>query len=152
VPDPDADLLETLLATVMRLQAAHGDEASSGTALPMAEAVLLTGLLTAGEATQQQLADRLHLDKSRVSRLCSALERKGLLARERDEANRRNLRVQITPGGTAAAVRLREHWRDRHQRLLAAMTSDERDALLIGLTALVRELTASQPGTAMTAR
>lgn len=148
VPDTDVDLLEPLLAKVMRLQAAHVDAPgndSAGMALPMAEGALLIDLLAAGDVTQQQLADRLHLDKSRVSRLCAALERKHLLTRERDDNNRRNLRVQITPSGLAAARRLRQRWRERHERMLAAMTPDERQALVVGLAALARELAALHP-------
>src|SRR5215207_4405096 len=142
VADSDAELLETLLTKVMRLVAMHGEapvEAHGGIALSMAEGVLLVELLAAGEVTQQQMADRLSLDKSRISRLCSALERKRLLARQRDEGNRRNLRVQITKSGTDVATRLRHTW---HERLLAAMTRGERRALLLGLAALARELAA----------
>ena len=71
MPASDAELLETLLAKVMRLAVTHGDAPVSdhaGTSLTMAEGVLLVELLSTGEVTQQQMADRLHLDKSRVSR------------------------------------------------------------------------------------
>jgi len=148
VPDSDAELLETLLTKVMRLLAVHGDAPvgdPAGTALSVAEGVLLVEVLATGEVTQQQMADRLRLDKSRVSRLCSALERKHLLARQRDQRNRRNLRVRITPSGAAAATRLRQTWHERHERMLAAMTPDERRALLLGLGALARELAAFHP-------
>lgn len=150
MPDSNAELLEALLSKVMRLQAVHGDAPVgdlAGAALSVAEGVLLTELLATGEVTQQQLADRLRVDKSRVSRLCSALERKHLLARHRDERNRRNLRVRLTPSGAAAATRLRQAWHQRHQRMLAAMTPDERRALLLGLGALARELAAFHPET-----
>jgi DNA-binding MarR family transcriptional regulator len=119
----------------------HGDAPVgdlAGTALSMAEGVLLVELLATGEVTQQQVAGRLRLDKSRVSRLCSALERKHLLARQRDESNRRNRRIRITPSGAAAATRMRQTWHQRHERMLAAMTPDERRALLLGLGALAR--------------
>ncbi len=148
VPDSDAELLETLLTKVMRLHAIHGDAPVgdlAGPALSMAEGVLLVELLATGEVTQQQVADRLSLDKSRVSRLCSALERKHLLARQRDDSNRRNLRVRITASGAAAATRLRQTWHQRHERMLAAMTPDERRALLLGLGALARELAVFHP-------
>lgn len=127
-----------------------GDHASTdghgGTELPGAESVLLVELLAAGEVTQQQLADRLGLDKSRISRLCSALERKQLLTRHRDEANRRNLLLRITATGRKTAKQLRQTWHDRHERMLAAMTPDERHALLYGLGVLVRELTTLHSG------
>ena len=146
MPTSHAEQLETLLAKVMRMLAMHGD-ASSGDparakALTTAEGVLLLEMLTTGEATQQELAQHLGLDKSRVSRLCSALERKGMLARQRDESNRRSLRLVVTPSGRAAAARLRKSWRERHEGLLAAMSADERRALLLGLNALSRELAA----------
>jgi DNA-binding MarR family transcriptional regulator len=144
-PDSDVELLETLLTKVMRLAAMHGEPPignRGGPALSMAESVLLVELLTAGEVTQQQVADRLGLDKSRVSRLCSSLEGKHLLVRQRDAGNRRNLRLRLTSSGAAAATRLRHTWQQRHERMLAAMTPDERHALLLGLGALVRELAA----------
>jgi DNA-binding MarR family transcriptional regulator len=96
---------------VMGLVAIHGDSPAGDlaeTSLSIAEGVLLVELLDSDGATQQQLADRPGLDKSRVSRLCSALELKQLVARQRDEANRRNLLVRITPSGVAAATQLRE--------------------------------------------
>jgi len=145
VADADVELLESLLTKVMRLVAMHGEapvEAHGEIALSMAEGVLLVELLAAGEVTQQQMADRMSLDKSRISRLCSALERKRLLARQRDEGNRRNLRVQITKSGTDVATRLRHTWHERHEPMLAAMTRGERRALLLGLAALARELAA----------
>lgn len=145
MPDPAADQLESLLAAVMRLQAMHAGErgeAAAEPALPTAEGAMLVDLLASGEATQQELADRLHLDKSRVSRLCSALERKQFLVRERDATDRRTLRVRITESGAAAAIGLRQGWRERHERMLAAMTPQERHALMIGLAALARELAA----------
>lgn len=144
--DSDVGRLEDLLATVMPLLAAR-DDPHPGMTLPMAEAALLVSLLTAGNGTQQQLADRLRLDKSRVSRLCAALERKRLITRERDDANRRTVQVRITEAGSAAAGGLRRGWRERHERLLAALAPDERQALLTGLAAVARELPALAAGT-----
>jgi DNA-binding MarR family transcriptional regulator len=143
VPDSDAELLETLLARVMRLVSVHLDAPVSdvaGTPLSAAESSLLVELQADGAVTQQQLADRLSIDKSRVSRLCAALDRKGLLDRERDASNRRNLRLALTGSGRAAATRLRQAWRAYHEQMLAAMTPGERQALLVGLTAFAREL------------
>ena len=153
MPDSAAEQLETLLSRVMRMVSVHLDAPVSdiaGTALSAAEGSLLLELLAAGEVTQQQMADRLSVDKSRVSRLCAALERKHLLVRERDQNNRRNLRVRVTESGEAAAVRLRQAWRAYHERMLAAMTPDECSALLLGLGAFARELTAIHAKSAIT--
>ena len=80
--------------------------------------------------------------KSRVSRLCSALERKHLVTRDREPANRRNLRLKATDAGMAAAAGIRQHWGEWHEQILAAITPAERRALLTGLAALARELPA----------
>jgi DNA-binding MarR family transcriptional regulator len=149
VPDSEAELLETLMARVMRRVAVHLDTPVSdiaGTPLSGAEGSLLVELRAAGEVSQQQLADRLSIDKSRVSRLCAALERKGLLSRERDASDRRNLRLCLTDSGEKAAARLRQAWRDYHDRMLAAMSTAERRALLVGLTAFDRGLGAAHAG------
>jgi DNA-binding MarR family transcriptional regulator len=145
VPDSQAEQLELLLSQVMRQVSVHLEAPLSdiaGTALSAAEGSLLIELRAAGALTQQQMADRLSVDKSRVSRLCTALERKNLIARERDASDRRNLRLGLTDSGEAAAARLRQAWRAAHDRMLAAMTPTERRALLVGLTAFARELAA----------
>jgi DNA-binding MarR family transcriptional regulator len=145
MPDSDAELLNTLLSTVMRLVAVHADDSlggHGGVPVPMAEGVLLVELLTTGEVTQQHMADRLHVHKSRVSRLCAGLERKQLLTRQRDESNRRNLLLRLTPSGLATATQLRQNLHRQHERILAGMTPDERRALLLGLGAFGRELAA----------
>jgi DNA-binding MarR family transcriptional regulator len=140
--DSDVELLETRLAAVIRLLAPHGVTPASGRpALSPAESALLLELHAAGESTQQQLADRLAVDKSRASRLSTVLETKGMLTRHRDEQNRRTLRVRITPAGRRTATRIRQAGRRRHERLLTAMTPRERRGLLVGLGALARELT-----------
>lgn len=146
MPDTDAELLETLLARVMRLVSVHLDAPISdvaGASVSAAEGSLLVELRAVGDVTQQQMAERLSVDKSRVSRLCAALERKGLLARERDASDRRNLRLCLTDSGEKAAARLRQAWQAYHDRMLVAMTPSERRALLVGLTAFARELAAA---------
>lgn len=149
MPDSEAERLETLLARVMRLVSVHLDAPVSdaaGTALSAAEGSMLVELRAVGDVTQQQMAERLSIDKSRVSRLCTALERKHLLARERDASDRRNLRLCLTEPGEKAAARLRQAWRAYHDRMLAAMTPGERQALFVGLTAFARELAAAHAG------
>lgn len=143
MPDKTADRVETLLATVMHRLSLHDDESTRhDVAVTTAEATLMVELLSLDEATQQELAARLGVDKSRISRLCASLERKRFLGRQRDESNRRNLLVKLTPSGAAVARRLRKLWRLRHERMLAGMTAQERRALLVGLSALARELAA----------
>jgi DNA-binding MarR family transcriptional regulator len=90
--------------------------------------------------SQQELAERLGLEKSSVSRLAADLERKGLLVRERDPANRRFYRLRLTDRGRAHHARAGALFRERIAPLLDAMTAAERAALVKGLTGLFRAM------------
>jgi DNA-binding MarR family transcriptional regulator len=54
--------------------------------------------------SQRELAERLGLEKSTVSRLVTDLEADGLVTRDRDPANRRLYRLEITEAGRATEV------------------------------------------------
>ncbi|HLU95684.1 MAG TPA: MarR family transcriptional regulator [Thermobifida alba] len=95
--------------------------------------------------SQQELAERLGLEKSTVSRLVADLERKGLLHRERDPANRRTYRLRLTERGRQVRAHLAELFQQRYDLWSAAMTPGERDALLHGLSALLRAVRDNPP-------
>jgi DNA-binding MarR family transcriptional regulator len=90
--------------------------------------------------SQQELAERLRLEKSTVSRLVAGLEVRGLLVRERDPANRRFVRLSLTPAGQRLHVDLARAMHERQGAVLAAMTPSERAALQTGLVGLLRVL------------
>ena len=101
--------------------------------------VLAFGELAASEGLSQQvLAERLGLEKSTVSRLVSGMEERGWLTRGRDPANRRYTRLHLTEAGQVIAERIGRDLRARHEAMFAAMTTAERRALTVGLTALAR--------------
>src|SRR4030095_5236121 len=87
---------------------------------------------------QRDLADRLRLEKSSVSRMAAEMERKGLLVRERDPGNRRLYRRRLTARGRALHASMAAAFHEHYTRWVAAMSPAERDALLIGLSAFVR--------------
>ncbi|WP_157930464.1 MarR family winged helix-turn-helix transcriptional regulator [Glycomyces xiaoerkulensis] len=96
--------------------------------------------------SQRELAELLGLEKSTVSRLVADLESDGLLVRERDPANRRLYRLQITDEGRRLHRRMGANLHERYLGWIAAMTEDERDGLAKGLPALVRAMRADPPG------
>ena len=100
-----------------------------------------TGPLTIGEAA-------LHLDRAQsvVSEIVDGLERRGLLMRDRDPADRRRTLVWLTPAGTEALRRDDEVLSE--SALAAAMTrmaDEDRTALLTGAAALAGGRTAPEP-------
>ena len=106
------------------------------------EARALIELVAARGIAQGQLATLLGLEKSTVSRLASGLERKGWIRRGRDEDNQRYVRLYLTPEGKTVATRVLNAWQSRQERILAALTAEERAGLQAGLRGLIRGLAA----------
>ncbi|WP_425957526.1 MarR family winged helix-turn-helix transcriptional regulator [Streptosporangium sp. DT93] len=103
--------------------------------------VFALGELSEGETlSQRELATRLGLEKSTVSRLAAGMERRGWLSRERDPANRRFYRLRLTEPGRAVAGEVGSGLRARHDVLFGELTDEERAGLALGLAGLARAL------------
>jgi DNA-binding MarR family transcriptional regulator len=112
----------------------------AGVRLSVSETFALGELVEAGALSQQELAARLGLEKSTVSRLAAAMQERGWLSRERDVDDRRLYRLTLTAQGRDVAERVGAELSEHHGRLLARLTAEERAAVGVGLGALVREL------------
>ena len=141
----ECDRLQAMVGQLLRLLATQGEWRADGVAVTPTEALLMIDLLRAGRLSQQDLAGRLELDKSRISRLAAGLERRDLLTRERDPGNRRTYRLELTAAGSRTARALARTLRERHERIFAAMTGEERAGLLLGMNAFIRELHSMSP-------
>jgi DNA-binding MarR family transcriptional regulator len=118
----------------------QGDQAIPGQPVSLSQAFALHELDTGTPLSQRDLAARLHLEKSSVSRMAAEMERKGLLVRERDPDNRRLYRLRLTDRGRAVHAGMASVFHEQYVRWVAMMTPAERDALLAGLPALVRAI------------
>jgi DNA-binding MarR family transcriptional regulator len=138
--DEAHDILGTAMSWILRL---HGVldpvHAVPGLGASMSEIMALSRL-TAGEVTQQDLGGYLGLEKSTVSRLLDGMTAKGWVDRRPDPANRRYRTVRLTPAGERTARQVAEAVRQRHDRILAALTPDERSAVTVALGALARAM------------
>ena len=86
---------------------------------------VLTSLSEQGEASQAALGRRLWIDRSDLHAIVGELERAGLIARDRDPADRRRNVVTITSAGKSTLKRL-DALIDRAQRdLVAPLTASE---------------------------
>jgi DNA-binding MarR family transcriptional regulator len=84
------------------------------------------GLIKAGEVlTASALAERIHLDKARTSRLISALTQSGFLNREVAPDNRREVRLSLTPMGQQIRAALMPQAREINRRILSVLIQDE---------------------------
>ncbi len=136
---PD-DWLRRLLRGLVRVSGMLETHNHAGTRLSMSEVFALGELSESDTLSQQDLADRLGLEKSTVSRLAGNLERRGWLSRERDAANRRFYRLGLTSRGREVTRQLGGHFQSYHAALLRKLTPDERAGLELGLAGLIRAL------------
>jgi DNA-binding MarR family transcriptional regulator len=104
---------------------------------------VLAMLAETGDLKSSELGARTTLDKMQVSRAVTRMERDGLLERETDAADRRNLIVRLTPGGRALHRKIVPMAQARERFLLDALDPAERqafDAALDKILARARQL------------
>ena len=135
LPEDELGRIARRLLRVMHLLDRHDH---GGVRVTLSEVMALGELQSGGPLTQNELGERLALDKSTISRLAGAMETRGWVARERDPMNRRFARISLTDAGTHVAARVAAHLTAMHAHLLAALTAEERDGLLIGLRGIAR--------------
>ena len=98
---------------------------------------VLTALEEDGPASQAALGRRLSIDRSDMVAVINDLERDGLVARVRDEQDRRRNLVRLTPAGGRALKRLDARVEEAQAALLSPLSAAERRELLAMLTRIV---------------
>src|SRR5262245_32032325 len=96
-----------------------------GHAVSLSQAFALHELDRDVPLSQRDLAERLHLEKSSVSRLAAEMERKGFLVRERDPDDQRQYRLRLTDAGRAHHATMRRDFHHRYEVWVAGMTAAE---------------------------
>jgi DNA-binding MarR family transcriptional regulator len=119
-------------------------EAFAGAGLRRYHFSVLVALAEDGPASQASLGRRLSIDRSDMVAVVNDLERDGLVARVRDESDRRRNLVRLTPAGRRALDRLDAMVEEAQAAVLAPLSAAERDDLL-RLLARVVEHHGEQP-------
>lgn len=99
--------------------------------------IVLSALAEQGAASQAALGRRLWIDRSDMHALLSELERDGLVARVRDQDDRRRILVDLTPAGARTLKRLDKRVQAAQQALVAPLSAADRRELRRLLTRLV---------------
>lgn len=134
------DDLERRLVAFVRAFGLHQTERTPcGEPISVSQAHALTEL-AAQPLSQAELARRLRLDRSVVSRLADALEERAWLRRERHPQDQRAVQLVLTDRGRAAADRLAGARRARLAMLLDGVPAAERDNVLRALEVLTDSL------------
>lgn len=90
----------------------------------------LESLARHGPLTLNLLASHLYLDKSTVSRVVNALERKKLLRRRPHREDRRAVLLEVTGAGRQLYDSIRDDIEERERRLIADFDPEVRAAMI----------------------
>lgn len=101
---------------------------------------ILMALQERGALTVTALAGMLGVSPPSASSIVDRMEQHSLVARVRDETDRRVVHISITDRGTEAAEEMVGLHRERAAGLLSTMTEDELDHVVQGLAAVRRAI------------
>ncbi len=139
----DAAAFEDEIVALIRALGLHRpDRTPCGQPVSVAEAQALHELAREPSLSQNVLASRMHLEKSTISRIASALEKCGWLARTRDEDDSRVLRLRLTPLGSRVARNLARSRAEKFARVFHSLPRDRRTAVIESLALLSEALDA----------
>jgi DNA-binding MarR family transcriptional regulator len=97
----------------------------AGVGIGLREYFTLAHINELAAASQQQVADRAHMDRSDLVRLLDGLEARGLITRERDPDDRRRHVLALTAAGTRCLEQATTAAHSATTRAFAALTQDE---------------------------
>lgn len=127
---------ERLAALTRALSWQEEDRRVGDDLIAVSEAQALIELRAVGVLTQAELARRLGLDKSTVSRLVAGLEARDWISRQPSPDDRRAHLVELRWGGRTVADRLAGAREEKFQALLARIPEQERAGVLRSLQVL----------------
>jgi DNA-binding MarR family transcriptional regulator len=91
---------------------------------------VLAALADFGPRSQQELADSLDFDKGHLVARIDDLQRRGLVTRTQDPADRRRNQISLTPAGQALIDRLRPVAAESQRSFLQALSHADQKALI----------------------
>jgi DNA-binding MarR family transcriptional regulator len=101
---------------------------------------LLQILHDSGPLSMQELASKLFLKISTVTRLVDGLSKKKWVRRRRDTADKRVVRVELTDAGLRIHQKVTEDLLTREQELLASLNEDLREGVVDAIAMLLQRI------------
>ena len=132
------ELLESVVAFVRSFGLHKPDQTPCGQPVAVAEAHALMDLATFGSMRQGELAVRLRLEKSTVSRLVRQMEARGWIRRNSDRHDGRAVLIRLTRKGRETAGELSRVRQEKFARILAAIPEVKRSMVVEAISILER--------------
>lgn len=142
-PREAAALQERMVELIRAFGLHRPDETPCGKPVSVSEAHALMELARTERLSQNELAARLLLEKSTVSRLVGGLVARGWVERERDPTDGRAVRLALTQRGVRAAAEIGEARRRKFDGVLERIPEEERSAVLEALAVLTEAMRAA---------
>lgn len=127
-PDSRDDLVDALLAASRALVGIAARSLSgldADVTLPQFRAMMV--LATRGPQRMVDIAAELNVNPSTATRMCERLVRKGLIRRDRDTADRREVRLSLTDAGANVVTEVSDRRRVELVRLVKALPAQSVD-------------------------
>ena len=133
------ELLESAVVSFVRSFGLHKpDQTPCGQPVAVAEAHALMDLAAFGPMRQGELAARLQLEKSTVSRLVRQMEAHGWIQRNSDRHDGRAVLIRLTRQGRDTASKLARVRQEKFARILAVIPEDKRSMVVEAISILER--------------
>jgi DNA-binding MarR family transcriptional regulator len=132
------ELLESVVAFVRSFGLHKPDQTPCGQPVAVAEAHALMDLAAFGSMRQGELAARLQLEKSTISRLVRQMEAHGWIQRNSDRHDGRAVLIRLTRHGQETAGELARGRQEKFARILAAIPEDKRSMVMEAIAILER--------------
>lgn len=95
-------------------------------------------------AVQKDIAKGCHIEPASLSTILTGMEKSGLITRETNENNRRNLYIYMTDKGKAICEQVTEHFSQIEKKALSGFTEEEIENILTYLTKIHKNLEAQK--------
>lgn len=114
--------------------------------------VLLTIEESNGKLSQQDLADRLNLDKVAMTRALDHLDEKGYVERCDCEGDRRKYLIKLTPKARPAVKAIRKAYEELNEEAMKGLKKADRTVFLEQLMTMVKNLRGENPPAVVTTK
>lgn len=138
--DPNLAFQDDMIALVRALGLHKPDQTPCGQPVSVGEAHALMEIAREPGITQNGLAMRLRLEKSTVSRIAALLERREWIARVRDTADMRYVRLTLTAAGRKSNATIAAARAAKFGKIFAALPKAKRSQIVASISTLIEVL------------
>lgn len=135
----------TLFTRASKLMRGAADEAMSRHGVRVGQNMVLEALWDADGLTPGELAERLHVSTPTVVKSATRMETTGLVARSRDQTDRRLVRLFLTDRGRSVQADIEAARDELERRATTRLTDAERRHLISALRKIIAEMADRTP-------